>query len=192
MAALLCVLSQGCGLGLKPYIEPPAEQPHAFVKVRMVHNAQPGPMHTATVLLNGLAVTYPVEPSTAATRALRVRPEGANWHFRSEFYHLVTRTETYTSSESYQCGSTSGPNGMSTPTYCTRQVQHTRTVTDHVTDALCAATVSHAPSVGTTYLVQFDFTGTNQCVAACFEQKEGEDGELKREPCVGSRAAMDR
>lgn len=190
--ASLCALSQGCGLALKPYIEPPAEQPHAFVKVRMVHHAQPGPMHTGSVMLNGLVVSYPVEPSTPATRAFRVRPEAANWRLLSEFYHLVTRTETYTTSESYQCGSMSGPNGTSTPTYCTRQVQHTRTVTDHVTDAICAATVSHAPAVGVTYLVEFDFTGTAKCSVACYEQKEGEEGELKKELCVGSRAAMER
>lgn len=189
VAVAYCTL--GCVLALKPYVEPPAEQPHAFVKVRMLHHATPGPLHTGSVLLNGLVVPYPVEPSAPATRAVRVRPEGATWRFRSEFYHLVTRTETYTTTESYQCGSTPGAYGGSTPTYCTRQVQHTRTVTDHVTDALCAAAVSHAPAAGKTYVVEFEFTGTRQCSAACFEQKEDEDGALQREPCVGSRAAME-
>lgn len=119
-----------------------------------------------------------------------MKPAAASWRIGTEFYHLVTRTETYTSTESYACGSSPGPNGTSTTQYCTRQVQHTRTVTDHITDAACGAVMSHAPAAGMIYLLQYDFTGTGQCSAKCLEQKMAEDGTFTLEPCIGSRAGM--
>jgi hypothetical protein len=184
------LVALGCAASLKPYVEPPVDAPHALVKVRLVHHAQPGPMYAGSISLNNLAVELPLAPTQPATRALRVRPEGASWRIGSEFFHLVTRTETYTTTESYVCGQTSGYNGTSTPQYCTRQVQHTRTVTDHVTDAACAAIASHAPVVGTTYIVEFEFTGNGKCSAMCYEQKFADDGTFSKEPCVGSRSGL--
>jgi hypothetical protein len=46
--------------------------------------------------------------------------------------------------------------------------------------------------VGTTYLVQFDFKGTGACEASCQEQKLLEDGGFELQPCIGSRAGMER
>jgi hypothetical protein len=103
-----------CVPSLPPYVEPAAQAPHALVKVRLVHHATPGPMYTGSIQLNDRRIEFPIDPAAPATRALRVRPEASSWRFGAEFYHLVTRTESYSTTESYQCGSTTTSYG-STP-----------------------------------------------------------------------------
>jgi len=149
-------------------------------------------MHSSSVVLNDTAVLLPsFEPGTPLMRAMRVRPEQARWRLATEFFHYETKTETYTTTEQYQCGTTTSGSGTythSTPQYCTRTVTRTRTVQHKVSDGACSATLEHLPAAGDMQLVQFEFTGPSECAARCYVQKPREDeGGFSLEPCIGSR-----
>ena len=184
--------AMSCAVALPQYKEPAPDAPHALIKLRIVHHATPGPMHSTSVVLNDTAIALPsFEPGTPLMRALRVRPEQARWRLATEFFHYETKTETYTTTEQYQCGSTTSGSGSytySTPQYCSRTVTRTRTVQTKVSDGSCAATLEHLPAAGDMQLVQFEFTGPSECAARCFVQKPREDeGGFSLEPCIGSR-----
>lgn len=183
--------SMSCGVAMARYKEPAIEAPHAIIKLRFVHHATPGPMHSTSAVLNDTAVPLDsFEPATPMMHALRVRPEQARWRLATEFYHYETRTETYNTTEQYQCGSTTHSSGTSTyssPQYCTRSVTRTRTVQHKVSDGACAASLEHLPAVGDMLVVQFEFTGPSECAARCYVQKEREEGGFSLEPCIGSR-----
>jgi hypothetical protein len=191
-AGWMGALAAGCGLGPAVYVEPSVQSLHAIAKVRLVHHVTPGPQYAGAILLNDQTVSLPeIDPSAPMSLALRLVPQPTKWWIRSEFYHTVSRVETYYATESYPCGSTTsgyGTTQVSTPQYCTRQVPRTRTVTEHVTDALCAAQLMHIPAAAAAYVVQFDFEGAGKCQARCLVQTRDADGRIKTELCIGSRS----
>ncbi len=192
-AAALAGLSTSCVITLPVYQEPAIGTPHALVKLRFVHNATPGPQHSTSAVLNDMRVALPeFVPSTPMSRAVRVRNEPAKWKLATEFFHYESKTETYTTTEQYQCGTTTSGSGTytySTPQYCSRTVTKTRTVQQKVVDGACSAQLEHLPAVGDVQLVQFEFLGPGECSAKCFTQKPNEEeGGFTMEPCAGSRS----
>jgi hypothetical protein len=162
------------------------DQPHAVVKIRVNHHATPGPSRAASLRLNQELLPLPEQADLkeAATNFARIRPERAVFQLSTEFYHTTSRTETYYSTESYACGTTSGP--YSSTRYCSRSVTKYRTVTDRVSDAHCKRTVAFTPQIGTLYLMQYDFYGQDECSLKCFIQTPEEGGEFSLSPCPPS------
>ncbi len=192
-ALILAIALVGC---VRRFEEPRPDEPHAIVKVRVVHHAQPGPSHVQAVRWSGYEIA--LRPLTASAsgpaietmRALRMRSELGEWSFQTRYFHTVTRTqmETQYRSESYSCGTETGGYGQSRYTRtrtCTRQVPHqvlvTRTV--EVTDGQCRSESVHRPLVNGVYLMQFDYFGDDRCTLQCFRQLPATAGGFTLIPC---------
>lgn len=181
----------GCAPSI--YVQPPENEPHALVTVRVMHHEASGPNLNHITTLNGydLAVTRPTAVAGAPlTRSVRVRPEPLRWRFSSTFFHQVTETrmETVYQTESYSCGTETVGYGSSARTQtrtCTRQVprQELRTHTRTVVDGACEEHLALAPRVGERYLVQFDYLTSGRCRARCFRQIAQPDGTFQLVPC---------
>lgn len=178
-AAGLAVAMWGLALGgsgcVRRYSQPEPDQPHADVHVRVVHHAELGPGVDEIVTLNGEALSLEDASSGVREAVVRVRAEGSQYGFETEFYHNVQTQEwrTVYETERYQCGySRTGP------TYCSRQVPRQRlvTVTQRVSDGGCVSALDQAPLAGAVYLVQYEFMGVNQCRATCQRLVQSGDG----------------
>jgi hypothetical protein len=165
-----------------PQYRPPAlNEPHALVKVRLAYHAWPGPQVDQQVLVDGHAVwDIPVPPRNGdgvVTRAVRVRPGFVPWTIKTAFFHtyMVTRTETYSTTESYPCGKS----------MCSRSTPHTRTVNQvmRVNDAVCEIGLHQDTVEAGLYLLQYDFFADRRCQLHCFQQLPQPDGSLGNVPC---------
>ena len=87
----------------------------------------------------------------------------------------VTRTESYTTTQSYPCGRN----------VCSRSTPQTRTVTRvvRVNDAVCEIGMRQSTSVGAMYILQYDFFAHERCQLHCFEQVPQADGSIGNVPC---------
>lgn len=191
LSALIALLSlSAC---VRRFEEPRPDEPHAVVKVRIVHHAQPGPRLAQVVRWNEHEVA--LRPPTGyvpaeSLRAIRVRPEPARWSFGATYFHTVTRTEWRTDfrTERYACGTERSGSGRFSTTrtrYCSRQVPQRRlvTVTDRIVDGACQGAVLHQPIAGAMYVVQYDYFGGDRCTVQCLRQVGATDGTFRFVPC---------
>ena len=191
LSALIALLAlSAC---VRRFEEPRLDEPHAIVKVRVVHHDSPGPQLAEDVRWNEYAVAVP-SPMGAqpreSLRAVRVRPELAQWAFATTYFHTVTRMEMRTEyrSEQYACCTETTGFGSTSSTrtrYCTRQVPEQRwvQVTDRIVDGACRAGVAHRPMAGAMYVVQYDYFGGDRCTVQCLRQLGATDGSFRFVPC---------
>ena len=191
LPALIALLSlSAC---VRRFEEPRRDEPHAVVKVRIVHHAQPGPRLDEGVRWNEYEVAVPQPRGyvpTESLRVVRVRPEPSRWSFATTYFHTVTRTEYRTEyrTEQYACGTESSRTGSYTSTrtrYCSRQVPYQRlvTVTDRIVDGACRGAVLHQPIAGAMYVMQYDYFGDDRCSVQCLRQVGATDGTFRFVPC---------
>lgn len=198
MRPLLSLLIAFFALSLVPgcvrrFEEARPDEPHAIVKIHIVHHTLSGPQLSQRAQWNGHDVAVPwgaAGVSREGLRAVRVRPEPARWSIDTEYFHLVTRMamQTVYRPESYSCGTTtigSGQYARSMPRTCTRQVPEQRlvTVVDHITDGACSQALAHTPIAGAVYLLQYDYYGPGHCSAQCLRQLRAPDGSFRLVPC---------
>jgi hypothetical protein len=194
LLAALPFLASAC---VPKFVQPEVTQPHALVKVRIAYHVQSGPYLAQSVKIGEFAA--PVEPpagnvTTPYIRAVRVPPEPTTWQVESQFFHLVTETERVPVqvSESYSCGTDTSHSGSGSSARSTTQTKTcTRTRTEYrmqtqtrqVVDALCKASVTHAPQAAEAYLLQYDFYGSDQCTLRCYRQAPTGAGKFALTPC---------
>jgi hypothetical protein len=187
---MVFVLALGM-VGCIPQYQPPTlNEPHAVVKVRLAYHGWPGPQVDQVTLVDGHAIQDLPSPPQGGegviTRAVRVRPGATDWSIKTAFFHtnMVTRTESYTTTQSYPCGRS----------MCSRSTPHTRTVTQtvRVNDAVCETGMRQSTSVGATYILQYDFFAHERCQLHCFEQVPQADGSLGNLPCREAPAPAPR
>ncbi|MEM1417322.1 MAG: hypothetical protein AAGH15_20660 [Myxococcota bacterium] len=192
----------GAAACMPPAYQPPSEtEPHAILKVRHVVHRRAGPNYASDVRLGEFAIDERTIDSLAIggtdspshTFYLRVRPDAAPLRIGGNSSHqeqrMVTRyrtvTESYTCTE-YSCTGYGNNRTCANRTRtCTRTKQEPYQALEWVTvvDDACEATMSFAPHVGGTYLVQFDYVGENECRLSCFEQRPRLGGEFEMVPC---------
>ena len=187
-ALLILATATGC---VRRYSEPAPNEPHALVRIRVVHHTVGGPQLEETVRLNGYAIDMPPVPATApATWAVRVRPEATTWRFGTTFFHIQHRQVLRTHTRQVPCGTTTGGYGRSTYTqtrYCSQTEQRWETVAERIVDAACDASSMHLPQVGGAYILQYDYYGHGQCTAQCLRQIPAPDGvSFRLMPCGAS------
>lgn len=161
----LAIVGVGC---VPQYRAPALSEPHAVVKVRLAYHSWPGPQVEQSTLVDGHAVQdLPAPPhggQGVLTRAVLVRPGTTTWTIKTAFFHTntVTRTESYTTTQSYPCGKS----------MCSRSTPHTRTVSQvvRVNDAVCETGMRQSTLEGGTYILQYDFFADERCQLHCFEQ----------------------
>jgi len=182
---LILVLGAGC---VHRYTEPAPTEPHALVRIRVVHHTLGGPQLDETVRLNGYAIDMPPgSAATPSTWALRVRPEATTWRFGTTFFHVEHRQMMRTYTRQVPCGTTTGGYGTSRYTqtrYCSQTEQRWETVAVRVVDAACEASALQRPQVGGAYILQYDYYGNGQCTAQCLRQIPAPDGiSFRLMPC---------
>lgn len=194
LLAALLLLASAC---VPKFVQPEISEPHALVKVRIAYHVQSGPELAQSVKIGEFAA--PVEPPAGNvtmpyTRAVRVPPEPTTWQVESQFFHLVYETERVPVqvSETYSCGTYTSHSGYGSSARSTTETKTcTRTRTDYrmqtqtrvVVDALCKASVTHAPQAAEAYLLQYDFYGGDQCTLKCYRQAPTGDGKFALTPC---------
>jgi hypothetical protein len=183
-SALVALLFVGC----RPeYREPRFDEPHALVKVRLAYHAWPGPQLDQDVSIDRRSVlTIPVpvvNGSGVVTRPVMVSPGVAPWFFRSAFFHtfVVTRTETYMTTDSYPCGTA----------MCSTSTPQTRMVTDvvRVNDGTCETGMGLMVRPSESYIVQYDFFGDRRCSLHCYREITLPDGAPGTAPCEFAMSA---
>jgi len=183
--SLAAASSVGC---VRRYSQPSPEEPHADVQIRVVHHATLGTNVEEIVTINGEAVTLGEGGGGVRQGTMRVRPEGLQYGFETEFYHFITTQEwrTVYDTQRYQCGY-----NRSGPVYCTRQVprQQLVTVTNRVSDGGCGAALDQVPMAGAVYLVQYEFAGVGQCQATCQRLVQGANGQMMATQCGAAEPA---
>lgn len=176
---LVALAASGC---VRRYSQPSAEEPHADVQIRVVHHATLGTNVEEMVTINGEAVSLSEGGGGVRQGTMRVRPEGLQYGFETEFYHFITTQEwrTYNETQRYQCGY-----NRSGPTYCTRSIPRQRlvTVTHRISDGGCGSALNQIPLAGGVYLVQYEFAGVGQCQATCQRLVQGPDGQTQATAC---------
>ncbi len=172
--ALSSAASSGC---VRRYSQPAMEDPHADVQIRIVHHAELGPNVEEIATINGEAV--PLEGAGSVREAvMRVRPEGMQYGFETEFYHFQNQLQTVMETQRYQCGY-----DRRGARYCTRQVPVQRMVTVRVSDGGCGTLLDQTPLAGAVYLVQYEFAGVGQCRATCQRIVQGVNGQSMATEC---------
>jgi hypothetical protein len=195
-ALVALALSLSLSSCVRRFEEPAPNEPHALVKVRIVHHASPGPDLSERVRWNDYAVAVPAPSATHAgpmresIRAVRVRPELAQWRIDTRYSHTVVtqRMETRYRSEQYACGTETTGYGQTTSTrtrYCSRQVPYQELVTHHdtVVDGSCTNGAIHTPLAGAVYVLQYDYFGEDRCTMQCLRQLPATDGSFRFIPC---------
>jgi hypothetical protein len=172
-----------CGLSscIPEYRPPSLSEPHAVIKFRLAYHAWPRQQLEQAVLLGKYGIKdmpTPVQGGEGVvTRPILVRPGAAPWTVRTAFFHtyMTTKTESYTTSESYPCGKS----------VCSRSVPHTRVVnqTVRVNDAVCERAISHLAVQRGLYILQYDFFANQRCSLHCLRQIQQPDGTLGNVPC---------
>ncbi len=205
LPALIALSLLSLSACVRRFEEARPDEPHAIVKVRIVHHARPGPQLDQSVRWSGYDVRVeelvptPGGPSRETLRVIRMRPELGEWRFAARYFHTVTRRqmETRYRSESYSCGTETA--GYGTSTYqrtrtCTRQVPYQEWVThtDHITDGGCTSASTHRPLAYGIYLMQFDYYGDDRCTLQCFRQIPAADGTFTLLPCGAGEPPGDR
>jgi hypothetical protein len=179
LLALGALAAGGC---VRRYSQPSAEEPHADVQIRVVHHATLGANVDELVTINGEAVTLGQAGPSVRQGTMRVRPEGLQYGFETEFYHFIQTQEwrTVYDTQRYQCGY-----NRQGPVYCTRQVprQQLVTVTNRVSDGGCGAALDQVPLAGAVYLVQYEFAGVGQCQASCQRLVQDASGQMQATAC---------
>ena len=172
--------------GPRAYVQPALNEPHALLEMRHVVHAHRGPAYGATTTLEGEVI----DEHTLATAqhdldnnawTMRIRPQVATYAVGGHSFHMEQRQvqrsrqvpETY-SCPQQQC-TYQYPNGTQCTTVyntCTRYhtEYYTATETVSVDDDACSRSVTFAPATGRSYVIQFDYLGSNQCEARCFEK----------------------
>lgn len=205
LSALIALWLVSLGACVRRFEEARPDEPHAIVKVRIVHHAQPGPQLAQSVRWSGYDVRVaepapsPSGPARETLRVVRMRPELGEWSFSTEYFHTVTRTrmETRYRSESYSCGTETAGFGRNTyqrTRTCTRQVPYQQLVThtDRITDGGCTSGSTHRPLAYGIYLMQFDYYGEDRCTLQCFRQIPAADGTFTLLPCGAGEPPGDR
>ena len=183
---VMAVMASALGGCVRHYREPSLGEPHALVRVRIVRHSWAGPMIDESVRLGSYAISMPREGPEPSIRAVRVRPELAEWRFETNFFHIEQRPQLETYRESYSCGSQtsySGGHSHSQPRTCYRTRSRTVYRTVQVPHASCRTGLRHLPMAGAAYLIEYDFMGDGQCTAQCFRQIPQPGGRFRLLPC---------
>jgi len=180
----LALVLVACGCGPRPYVQPAENEPHALLEMRHVVHQHRGPMYGASTTLKGEVIdehTLATAQHDLDTNAwtMRIRPEIATYAVGGHSYHMEQRQvresrqvpETY-SCPQQQCTYTPTTNCTTVYNTCTRYhtEYYTVTRTVPVDDDACMRSVTFAPIVGRSYVIQFDYLGGNACEARCFEK----------------------
>ena len=169
--AVLGCTSTAC---MKQYAQPTAGEPHAIVKFRRHYDSTPGASLGERLVIGGdrgFASTIPSsQASVARTDALLVHPGSVELELDAAFSHQ----ESYTTTQSYSCGTTDSPRR------CTRTVTQQRTVVD----GRCRKVMGVRFDAGKNYLLQLDYQDARNCSARCMVQEPLGNGEFKNSPCV--------
>lgn len=183
--AVPALASSGC---IRRYSQPSAEEPHADVQIRVVHHVTLGPGIDEIVTINGEAVSLNDSGAGVRETTMRVRPEGLQYGFETEFFHNIVTQElrTFYETQRYQCGY-----NRSGPVWCNRSVPVQRwvSVTRRVSDGGCGAALDQAPLAGAVYLVQYEFAGVGQCQATCQRLVQGANGQTLATQCGAGEPA---
>lgn len=159
---------------MKQYVPPTSGQPHAIVKFRRHYDTTPGTSLGERLVIDGergFATTIPSnQASVARTDALLVHPGSVELELDAAFSHQVS----YTTTESYSCGTTDSPR------QCTRTVTRQRTVID----GRCSEQMGVRFDEGKNYLLQLDYQDRRNCSARCMIQEPLGNGQFKNRPCV--------
>ena len=177
----LVLVASGLASCVPEYRPPLLSEPHAVVKVRLAYHDWSGPQLEQVVLLGKYGVKdipVPVHGGEGVvTRPVLVRPGPVYWTVRTAFFHtyMTTRIESYTTSESYSCGT-----GM-----CSRSVPHTRVVNQmvRVNDAVCEQVIHHLAVQNGIYILQYDFFADQRCSLHCLRQVQQSDGTMGNAIC---------
>lgn len=184
LAILATLFTAGC---VHRYVEPRIDEPHATVKVRVLHHVRSGPQ----LDLNGRIFPADDEFSIAVVddglRVVRVRLLPTTYRISSGFFHTVQQMQTVYVSESYACGTQTsgyGTHSYSSTRYCTRSVPRQQWVTVRISDGDCEAAVYQpTPIEGGVYLVQYDYFGPGVCSLTCLRQIDTGNGTFQFTPC---------
>lgn len=184
------------------YVQPRVDEPHAILKVRHNVHAHQGPIYRSSVRIGSDVVdgrTRSAILEDAHTFHLRVRPNLATYSVGGVSFHTEMRSVTRQRSvqESYSCshyqcsgyGASQRCGSVSQTCYRTRYENYTVMESVEVIDDACSRAVRFAPRVGSTYLVQFDYLGENECTLKCLEQVSTDGGEFDLVPCPRAPAA---
>lgn len=188
------------------YVQPTETEPHAILKIRHIVHQRRGPLYSSAIRIGRFAVderTIDATLADASTIHLRVRPAADTFGVFGTSYHteqrMVTRYRTV--QEPYSCPQQNCTGGYgSTPRNCStsyrtcyrsRQQPYQQLETVNVTDDSCGQSFPLAPQVGSTYVLQFDYLGENQCQLSCFEQIPSPAGDFQLVPCTPAPAVAD-
>lgn len=194
----LLILTLFVGTACRPaaYVQPLLTEPHAILKIRHIVHARRGPMYASAIRIGEFSVderTLEDVQSDAAIIHLRIHPTPDAFSVRGESYHMESRlvTRYRTEQQSYSCpqqqcsGYGTSRSCHTVYSTCTRshQVPYTAHEMVPVVDDACGDTFPFAPRVGSSYLLQFDYLGENQCRLTCFEQVLDGVGGFVLSPC---------
>lgn len=167
---VLGLASFGC---VKDYRHPTPDQPHAIVKFRRHYDQTPGTSLKEVLLINEQRAFRTSirsnEAGVARTDAVLIHPGPAPVEMKAVFSHY----ESYTTTESYSCGTTDSPRT------CTRTVTRNRTVMD----GACKREHAFVFDPGKNYLLSLNYQDRRNCSTSCLIQTPIAAGKFKNEPC---------
>lgn len=171
LAGLAVSSLMGC---MRQYEAPTPGQPHAIVKFRRTYESTPGATLNELLVINDeRAYGESVAAGMGAvprTDALLVHPGSVQVSLRVSFTHQ----DSYTTQESYSCGT------IDSPRQCSRTVTQQRTVTD----GGCVQDLGLRFDEGTNYLLALNYQDSRNCNATCMIQEPLGDGKFKNRACV--------
>jgi hypothetical protein len=192
LSAVMLASGSGC---VRRYEEPALTEPHATVKIRVLHHERSGPQLDLEGRIRPAGDEYGIQLADDGLRVVRVRLVPTTYRVSSSFFHTTMQMQTVFVSESYACGTTSsgyGTHTYSQTQYCTRQVPRQQWVTVRVGDGDCQALAFQpTPVEGAVYLVQYDYFGPGVCSLTCLRQVDTGAGTFQFTPCgVGEPPAL--
>jgi len=174
----------GCTHGYQP---PPADAPHALVRVRVRHLAVLGAHLVERVMLNGERVRF---PRGATSTVLRVRPGRhelgvhAAYHEEALRPTIVVQDETRTSRCRFR-----GDDGRTDSGWCTttEAVATPAIAIDRLDAGGCATSATFHAREGARYVLEYELAGANACRITCARIDRTSDGGTTRTACGRSR-----
>jgi hypothetical protein len=184
LVVTLALATIGC---VRRYSEPAVTEPHATVKIRVLHHEQSGPQLDLAGRLAPDGEEYGIDLADGGIRVVRVRLVPTVYRVASSFFHTMQQMQTVFVSESYACGTQTsgyGTHSYSTTRYCTRSVPRQQWTTVRIDDGGCEATAFQTmPIEGGVYLVQYDYFGPGVCSLTCLRQIDTGGGTFRFVPC---------
>ena len=193
------VISGGLLTGCVTLYHPPGpEEAHGAIKIRRTYEKQAGASLNEVVLVDTNQAYRKSRARVLASETLvdvvRVRPGTSEIIFQAGFSHPETKlvTETYTtqvpysSTETYNCGSSGEYRTCTRSTTRHRSETRTRTVNRlvQVSDGDCKKSVRFDVIDQGIYLLEFTYRDNRVCQLSCYQQLPGvNEGEFIQKAC---------